>query len=209
MNISEFTLTLLFLFLPGIIGVLLIGALTTVKVTEIKTFSLYVYLLSIISYLTTGFINDYKFLNFLLQGNLSITPKEIFIATVVSFIFSIILIYIINFKLMYKLAGFLHLSTKYGNSDVWLTLFNDKKTTWITLRPSNCEQYFVGEVEHFSDETNLRELTLLNVAIYNEDDGKYLYSQDKIYFSFTADQNLTIEIGSHFIDDNRKEIQND
>lgn len=206
MNISEFTLTLLFLFLPGILGVLLIGALTTVKVTEIKIFALYVYLLSVISYLLTGFINDYRFINFLLKGNLNVTPSEIFIATVVSIVLSIIIIYIINFKLIYKLAGLLRLSTKFGNSDVWLTLFNDKNTTWITLRPPNCEQYFVGEVEHFSDENNLREVTLLNVAIYSEDDGKYLYSQDKIYFSFPIDQNITIEIGSHFNDDTRKEV---
>lgn len=209
MNISEFTLTLLFLFLPGILGVLLIGALTVVKVTEIKIFSLYVYLLSVISYLFTGFINDYRFINFLLKGNLNIIPKEIFIATIVSLVLSILIIYVINFNLMYKLAGKLRLSTKFGNNDVWLTLFNDKNTTWITLRPSDCEQYFVGEVEHFSDENNLRELTLVNVAIYSDDNGKYLYSQDKIYFSFPADQNITIEIGSHFIDDTRKEVKND
>ena len=209
MNISEFTLTLLFLFLPGILGVLLIGALTTVKVTEIKIFSLYVYLLSVTSYLLTGFINDYRFINFLLKGNLNITPKEIFIATIVSIVLSILIIYIINFNLMYKLAGKLRLSTKFGNNDVWLTLFNDKNTVWITLRPSDCEQYFVGEVEHFSDENNLRELTLVNVAIYSDDNGKYLNSQDKIYFSFPADQSITIEIGSHFFDETRKEIQND
>jgi hypothetical protein len=209
MNISEFTLTLLFLFLPGILGVLLVGALTTVKITEIKTFSLYVYLLSVISYLLTGFINDYRFINFLLKGDLNITPKEIFIATIVSLVLSVLIIYIINFNLMYKLAGKMRLSTKFGNNDVWLTLFNDKKTTWITLRPSDCEQYFVGEVEHFSDENSLRELTLINVAIYNENDGNYMYSQDKIYFSFPADQNITIEVGSHFIDAARKETHND
>lgn len=138
MNVSEFTLTLIFLFLPGILGVLLIGALTTIKVTEVKIFSLYVYLLSVISYLITGFINDYKFVNFLLQGTLGVTPKEILIATITSLILSIIIIYIINFKLMYKLAASMRLSTKYGSNDVWLTLFNDKKTAWITLRPSNC-----------------------------------------------------------------------
>lgn len=180
-----------------------------VKVTEIKIFSLYVYLLSVISYLFTGFINDFRFINFLLKGNLNITPKEILIATIVSIVFSILIIYVINFNLMYKLAGKLRLSTKFGNNDVWLTLFNDKNTTWITLRPSDCGQYFVGEVEHFSDENNIRELTLVNVAIYSDDNGKYLYSQDKIYFSFPADQNITIEIGSHFIDDTRKEGQND
>ncbi|MGE7811220.1 hypothetical protein [Lysinibacillus capsici] len=209
MNVSEFTLTLIFLFLPGILGVLLIGALTTIKVTEVKIFSLYVYLLSVISYLITGFINDYKFVNFLLQGTLGVTPKEILIATITSLILSIIIIYIINFKLMYKLAASMRLSTKYGSNDVWLTLFNDKKTAWITLRPSNCGEYFVGEVEHFSDDNNFRELTLLNVAVYENESGRYLFSQEKIYFSFPANQELTVEIGSHFIDETRKENQND
>lgn len=209
MNISEFTLTLIFLFLPGILGILLIGSLTMVKISEFKIFLLYVYLLSVISYLLSGFITGYQFINFLLQGNLNVTPKEIFVATLASVTLSIIIIYIINLKLMYKLAAKMHLSTKYGSNDVWLTLFNDKETVWITLRPSNCEEYFVGEVEHFSDDNNIRELTLLNVAIYEKENGKYLFSQDRIYFSFPTNQEVTIETGSHFIDETRKETSNE
>ena len=203
MNITEFSLTLLFLFLPGIVGILLIGLLTTVKTSEIKIFSLYVYLLSLVSYLISGLFNNFQFVNFLLEGNLNIEPLEILIATVISLILSITLIYVINFKVIYKIAGKFRLSAKYGSSDVWLTLFNDSNTIWITIRPSNCEEYFIGKVEHFSDESNLRELTLANVAIYEGSTSKYLYSQEKIYFSFPSDQEVTIEVGSHFIDTSR------
>lgn len=69
MNITELSLTMIFLFLPGILGVLLIGALTTVKISEFKVFAIYVYLLSLGSYLVSGFFSGYTFLNFLLKGD--------------------------------------------------------------------------------------------------------------------------------------------
>lgn len=204
MNITELSLTMIFLFLPGILGVLLIGALTTVKISEFKVFAIYVYLLSLGSYLVSGFFSGYTFLNFLLKGDLNISSNEILFATSISLLLSIACIYTINFKIMYKLAGKMHLSAKYGSNDVWLTLFNDRSTVWVTLRPASCEEYFMGEVEHFSDENNLRELTLLNVAIYEKETSKYLYSQEKMYFSFPYDQEISIEIGSYFIDESRR-----
>ena len=71
----------------------------------------------------------------------------------------------------------------------------------------NCGEYFVGETQHFSDESGLRELLLLNVAVYEKETGKYMYSQEKMYFSFPSDNEITIEVGSHYQDNSRKGIK--
>jgi len=147
------------------------------------------------------------FIEFLASdGEFKILPKEILLSTGVSIILSLIVVVVINNKLAFTSAKKMKLSNKYGSGDVWFDVFNDEKTKWITLRPQNSIQYFVGQVEQFSDDGEMRELYLHDVAIYDADSEKYLYSQAKMYFSFPIDTDLTIEIGECSIDNRRKGV---
>lgn len=184
MTLTEITYSALFVFLPGIVGVLLINLLTSSKVYDAKVFFLYSYIISLISYSIIGLFMKQGFIKFLASnGEFKILPKEILLSTGVSIILSAIVVYVINKKLAFSGAMKMKLSNKFGSGDVWFDVFNDEKTNWITLRPPNSNQYFVGEVEHFSDDEKIRELFLHNVAIYDNEIG-YMYSQEKCIFHF-------------------------
>ena len=88
---------------------------------------------------------------------------------------AILSIYAINFKWFYKLASRINLTKKYGG-DVWNTVFEDSAVTWITVRPSKSYHSFQGEVLHYSDDSEKRELALNNVAIYDNETGNYEYT---------------------------------
>jgi len=203
MNFSELTFSLLFMFLPGVISMLLINLLTNSRVYDSKIFFLYSYLISVLSYSMLSIFSTSSFMTYLVKGELKIQIKEIFFATGISVVFAILIVFITNSKKVFILAGKLKITNKYGNGDVWSTIFNDPQITWITLRPQNCSYYYVGEIEHFSDDVNIREIVLKDVAYYEEESGKYLYSQDRIYVSFPIDSDITIEIGNHYIDSRR------
>lgn len=203
MTLSEFTISLLFLFLPGIIGVLLIRSLTHVNVSETKIFSLYAYLLSTISYLLLSIIySSSNFLNFLLEGRLIIDVKEIILSTIISICLSTLIIVATNTRLLYKIASKLKISNRFGSTDVWISTFDAKETDWITIRPLGTKEYFVGKVKDYSDTSTIRELVLTNVASYN-DAGNYIRSYEQLYFSFSSEQETVIEIGSNYYDPER------
>lgn len=207
MTLTEITYSALFVFLPGIVGVLLINLLTSSKIYEAKVFFLYSYIISLISYSIIGLFMKQGFIKFLASdGEFKILPKEILLSTGVSIFLSAIVVLVINYKLAFTGAMKMKLSNKYGSGDVWFDVFNDEKTKWITLRPQNSIQYFIGQVEQFSDDGEIRELYLHDVAIYDADTEKYLYSQAKMYFSFPIDTELTIEIGEFKIDERRKGV---
>lgn len=200
MTLSEFTISLLFLFLPGIIGVLLIRTLTHINVSETKIFSLYAYLLSTISYLLLSIISSSSnFLNLLLEGRLTIDVREIIFSTIISICLSTLIVVAINTRLLYKMASTLKLSNRFGSTDVWISTFDAKETDWITIRPSVTKEYFVGKVKDYSDTSTIRELVLTDVASYN-DAGSYIRSYEQIYFSFSSEQETVIEIGSNYYD---------
>lgn len=206
MNISEFTLRLLLIFLPGILAMVMINYFTNSKVYDMKRFLLYAYLISLFSYLIASLFQDAPFLDVLTAKDTAIKSNQIVIPSLIGGFLAFLLIYTITHKWLYKIAAKLKITKKYGDGDVWTSVMEDSSLRWINVRPGNAENSFQGEVLHYSDDGQAREIALCNVAIYNNKTGKYLYSQEKVYLSFTDDTDLVIEIGASNQDDARKGV---
>lgn len=195
MNVSEFTLTLLLVFLPGIMAMVLINYFTNSKIYDMKHFLLYAYLLSLFSYMIAGVFQRQSLIGTLTAADTPIESNQIIGATLVGGVLAVLLIYAITHKWFYKIASKLNITKKYGSGDVWTSIMEDSTVRWVNVRPGNGENSFQGEVLHYSDDGQDRELALCDVAIYDNKSGDYLYTQEKIYLSFTNDTDIVIEIG--------------
>jgi hypothetical protein len=198
MDISELTLKILLLFIPGIVAILIIDMFTNHLKKDLKYFLFHSYLLSVGSYLIYSlFFRKNTFLESLLEPTTTIDMNEILQVSIIGILLGIVITYIINFKLLYKLGFRIRLSKKFGEGEVWESVVSDSNTSWVTIRDRESGLVYLGKIGHFSDSHKKRELVLSEVDIYS-DSGDYFHSQDEIYFDFPTGGNLIIEIGSSY-----------
>lgn len=213
-DISELTVRLLVLFLPGIIATNTIDLLTTHRKRQPYQFVLHSYLIGAASYMILSFfvylnnrlvefhneVPTWKvtFLTSLLNNKSAIIWTEVFFASVVGFILAIIIVKIINEKMIYRVANFLNISNKHGDDDVWDYLFSSEEVEWITVRDADTKIVYVGAVSTYSQKDEKRELILSQVEVYKEIGNnqplKDLYSLNNLYLSFDVNSKIIIEI---------------
>lgn len=201
MEITDFTMKLLILFIPGILGALLIEIMTIPKNKEWKRYLLYSYLISVISYSFYWIIvKESTFFSTLLISKGELNVYEIIWSSIIALIISTLISIIINKKLFYRLAIKLNLTDKFGNDDVWETTHNitpNKNCVhWVVIRNIESNLIYEGQILLYSDSDTKREITLEFVRIYRDNAGevKLIEEKDLVYLDLSTVNNLTIEI---------------
>ena len=198
MDITELTLKILLLFIPGIVAILIIDMFTNHLKKDLKYFLFHSYLLSVGSYLIYSlFFRKNTFLESILEPSTTIDMNEILQVSIIGILLGVIITYIINSKVLYNIGFKIKLSKKFGDGEVWESVVSDGNTSWVTIRDRESGLVYLGRIIHYSDSHKKRELVLSEVDIYS-DDGDYFHSQEKIYFDFPAGENLIIEIGKSY-----------
>lgn len=205
MDISELTVKILLLLIPGMISTSLYEFITRRKIDTRKyicsaIFSSFIcYLLVLITYnlneVIFNGINGFSskkivFFDALLRSDVNIKYSEIIFASGFGFVIGIIKTIFMNKGWIFKLLRLLRLTNESGNT-VWLDLFdNDTKGTSdsvYVVRASENKVYG-GHLESFSSVDESRELVLNNVVVYeNTDRNKKIGVLDKVYFNFQSD----------------------
>lgn len=216
-EISDLTVRLLFLFLPGIIGTLIIDLLTTHRKRQSFQFLLHAYLLGMASYFVLGlaiflienivfFINktsDYinltftwkvTFLDSLLDSDVEISLKEVFFSSLISIALSVFIVIFINNKCLYKIARKYNISSKGGDDDIWDYLFGSNQVEWVSIRDLENDLIYQGAIRAFSEKDDKRELYLSDVIVFDGKNGDELYTMDDVYFNFDINSNIVVEI---------------
>jgi len=206
MEISEFTIRLILLFLPGIISFLVIEKLTVMKERGPFYFVMYTFILGFFSYFMFVFIlwlvnllprvsidTDVKFLKALLNTEENIDVNEILWISILSLVNGFILSFIINKKYFHRLAQKFKITNKFADLDVWSYVLNSPDDTqWVTVRDIKNDLVYEGWVEAFSDTVKENELFIRDVIVSNNTTGKELYKVPGLYFSRNP-QEVTIE----------------
>ncbi len=199
MEVTEVTLRLMLLGMPGIVAYLIICKITTKrKGTQLDSL-LQIFLLSILSYsLLSGF---YLILANISGGRISIVSPldrligsisskansilfwEIVAATTASIVVAFGWRYAWYYKLLTKLARFLKASDRYGDDGIMAAFLSSEqlhnKGEWLVVRDHSTNVFYNGHVHAWSvanDEQ--RELILLDVSVYSNIDGSFLYQTD-------------------------------
>ena len=201
MEISDLTIKLIILLIPGILSALIIEQITVhQKWTQFK-FILYSILLGFASYfMYDQFLKLSLFIEYLLNSNtnfvsirfwdslfdakIPVSLKEVFIACLYSVFIGLIISACIHYKLLHRLAIFLKISDKYGDENLFTFFMNAKEVNWIWVRDPVRGLTYEGLRESFSESDNVRELVLRDVKVYNYEDSEFLYEVPAIYLSY-------------------------
>lgn len=214
MEISDFTLRIILLFIPGIVCMTIVNQL--VEYEEQKIFDYIVKTLicsflaySLVSvcaeiidliiyilhyYSLTNYTSDLKviFLDCLTNKELGISFFEIIITSVLSIPLAFFISWFLNKKKLFRIAQDLHCSNKFGDIDVWSYIFNSDKSFYVVIRDHDHNLMYQGFATAFSKSHKDNELLLLNVSVYTNNEATHLYDIDMMYITRDS-SNLTIE----------------
>src|SRR5207247_8860965 len=138
MELSKFSIGLIFIFLPGILALLVSERLT--EHPERKNYELFVYalvlgcvahvtygLLAIVSnYLPPSFrLDEDRWIELMLSDKtVSIQTRVVAVTTILGVLLGLLITFAANHSWLHRIAHRLHLSRKFADNDVWGFLMN-------------------------------------------------------------------------------------
>lgn len=206
MQISEFTFRLILLFIPGIIASIIVDCLTIHKERKLYEILLHSLLFGFLCYFAYGILIyclgllkslaallsqlnyklEFNFLRSLTDNSIRLDLKEIFIVTSLSIPVALLFAFLINYKILYRIAHKLNISKKYGDIDLWSYIMNMKapESEWVVVRDIENDLMYEGWIQAFSDSSEKNdELFLRDVKVYKNSSGEELYDVPAIYLS--------------------------
>lgn len=199
MSLSEFTLRIILIFLPGLIALIIVEQLTVHKEVKPYRFFLNSLILGFLCYLLyypisliPFFYLKFNFFQSLLDNKLPLYFWEIFIATLLSVPLGFIVSLLINSKVLHKTAQRLNISNKFGDIDVWSYILNSDVPGWVVIRDVENDLMYEGWIQASSDGTESDELFLRDVKVFINSTAQELYKTPGLYFPRKR-ENLTIE----------------
>lgn len=206
MQLSEFTLRIILLFIPGITCLTIIDRLTVHK--ELKLHQLLInsfvlgffcyasyYLIILIIGTYSNISLQFSFLEALIDRNTALDFKKIILVIGWSVPMGFIFTFLIDRKILHKVAHALRLSNKFGDVDVWSYIMNSKMPEWVVIRDLENDLMYEGWIEAFSDSTGKDEVFIRDVMIYKNSTAEELYAIPGLYLSRKR-ENLIMEFPS-------------
>ena len=114
--------------------------------------------------------------------------KEIFFASLVSLVSSILWLYITNYKLVTRFLQTISATKRYGDEDIWEFTFNSRRAEveYVNIRDFDKKLVYTGWVEAFSESEKQREIVLRDVILYDFD-SRVILETERVYLARSAD----------------------
>ncbi len=195
MEISELTLKLIIILIPGALATIIFGKLILHKDWDSFRFILFSTLFGMFSYLTLQLIINVLSMSLCFNiGDLTIWEslsdpaiipyKEVMMASIIAVLIAFFTSYIENRKIVSKIASTLKISNKYGEENLYSRFLNSKEVEYIYLRDIKNNLTYHGWVKSFSESDTISEIRLASVKIYSYKKSELLYEVDEVYLSF-------------------------
>jgi hypothetical protein len=207
MELSKLTIGLVFIFLPGILALMISEKLTDHPERKGYELAAYTFVLGCLSHLTYFIIQwvinkfitlpDDHWLDQIVSTNITIPPMPVLIITsCLGVIWGLLLSNATNHSWLHKIAAFINVSKKFGDLDVWCFLMNSKELDqykWIVVRDHAKNLMYQGKVRAFSAGEDPRELIIIDATVYENDSGLKMYDVKLIYLSLEK-KNISLEL---------------
>jgi len=199
MNISEFFIKIMILFIPGIIAYTIIDSLTEDTKKEFHYRASYSLILGFFSYMSFYFFLklkyaevDFSFFRTVVNQD-GLNFIEIFFVSSYSILVGLLGSFLINYKVLHWIARGLKITRKFGDGNVWNYLMNSSEPTdWVVIRDREANLMYTGWVAAFSAANEKDELFIRDVDVYQNDTGNLLYNTPAVYLGCSKDS-LIIE----------------
>ena len=207
MELSKFSIGLIFIFLPGILALLVSERLT--EHPERKNYELFVYalVLGCIAHIVYGLLaalshtlpagyrlDEDRWIELMLDDSqLTIQTRVVAITAILGVLLGLLLAYAANHSWLHRLAHRLRVSRKFADNDVWGYLMNSGMVGWIVVRDHSKNLMYQGYVATFSTTEDPRELILRDATVFENSSGTKLYDVSSLYLSFEK-KDVAIEV---------------
>lgn len=197
---NQLVVTLIVILLPGIIATVICDKITVhSKWTSFK-FGIYALVLGVFSYSILQLIyyayDIIKYCSFspakwhhlstwnaAVADNPSIPALELALAFMLSIPVSFFAAFLINHKIFNKIAQKIHVSSKYGDENLFSYYLNAKEIDWIYVRDIENNLSYQGRIVSYSETEVMQELVMSEVTVYRYGDSAELYSVPTIYLT--------------------------
>lgn len=201
MEVSELTLKLILLLIPGAIACIIFEKLTIHRkwtpfqfVANAIIFGGSSYL---IAQLISGFFSSSNELSaFWMNLPAKDIPyttilKGILVAPFIGLLFTLLDFY----RVINKIGGFLKISNKYGDLNLFTHFLNSPEVKELYIRDKESNLTYHGKLHSYSETDSIKEILLYDVDIYDYTSGDKSYSVRSVYLAKPKDA-LVIEVPS-------------
>ena len=115
--------------------------------------------------------------------NYTVPLLEVALATTLAPLIALFASWIVNHKIINKIAGEYGISQKYGDENLFSYFLNIQDLSWIYVLDKEKELTYMGEVVSFSECDSIQEIVLKNVSVFTYEDSKFLYKLSLVYLS--------------------------
>ena len=205
-EINGTLLSLVLIFIPGILCYGIVAALGEKKDRDNVTMFLQIFMYGVCSYLflagahwlwPTQFpdISTFATLNPAEIEKSRIDPKVIAVASGFGVVQGLIITFNLNRQFVLKLLQKIGFTGRFGDEDVWTLLLNSTVTdNYVTIRHKEQGLIYQGYVSGFSSGGEQRELLIINVRVFNADTVEEVGEIPFLYLAFKEDD-ITLELG--------------
>lgn len=204
MTMFDFIQHFILFVVPGVITYLLFSHLTGRKplsdlfsVFLVFIFSTLAFLLGNLGLFLLNLIPGIDFqladISQILTGNTkNITAQNIIASLISSVLIGLLAVVVWDKRLLFRIANRMKITGKTDNCEVWDYMFD--KQPWVIVRDYVSGNVYYGRVERYSDGSSIRELLLIDVNVFSNNDGDY--HMEQVYLSRTPSE-FSIEIDDY------------
>lgn len=199
MEISELTLKLIIILIPGAIATRIYQKVTIHEKWTSFQFVVNSIVFGGFSYLLTElFIDrcyeDKRLVKFWSNLPVEDIPYDLVIKTCIAgVLIGLAISALDHFKLVNWFAKKIRISNKYGDENLYSYFLNGKEVKELYIRDLDNNATYHGLIDSYSEQDDFCEIVLYDVVIYDNNTGKEAYRIDKIYLSRPKDK-ITIEL---------------
>ena len=189
MDVSELALKLIILLIPGAISVKLYQMLTIHRKWNSFQFVSNAILFGGASYLLSGVLLDLVTGSDHLDAfwkNLptkEIPYKDVFWACGTAVVIGFSSSAISHYKLINRLAKWMRVTTTYGDENLYHYFLNSQDVVEVYIRDKQTGLTYHGIVDSYSEDDDIHEIVLRQVAVFDYETSDKLYELDKVYLS--------------------------
>ncbi len=205
-EINGTLLSLVLIFIPGILCYGIVAALGEKKDRDNVTIFLQIFMYGVCSYLLVagahwlrpGWFPDITTLAILNPAEIEkskIDPAVIAVASGFGVAQGVLVTLNLNRQFLLKLLRRIGLTGRFGDEDVWTLLLNSTATdNYVTIRHRDNGLIYQGYVSGFSSGGERRELLIINVIVFDADTVEEVGEIPFLYLAFKEDE-ITLELG--------------
>ena len=199
MQFSQLTVTVIFIFLPGILALIISERLTTHPERKGYELFAYAFVVGCAAHLIYSLISkslglpDDHWLDLVTSDQSKVQGAVALHTALIGAILGLMVAFCANHSFLHRFARIFRITRKFADFDVWSYLMNSDQVYWIVVRNQTTDLMYQGKVITFSTNEDPRELVLSDVTVFQNSTAAKLYDTPLIYLSFDK-KNAILEV---------------